>query len=104
MDFGITLAHHDVKMMYIGQIFQWLSNGVSSLASTEQSFGELGAVVSTRSLAHYIYSLLKSSGDGEPSVTKSDLHLLRDTNFAWPTEMCVNKIPALPNNIAKNFM
>jgi hypothetical protein len=52
LDFGLTPTPYDVKEMYIGQMFQWLSNGVGSLAYTGRSLGELGAVVAARSLAH----------------------------------------------------
>jgi hypothetical protein len=45
VDYGLTPTPFDVKEMYIGQVFEWLSNGVSSLASAGRSFGELGVVV-----------------------------------------------------------
>lgn len=104
MDFSITLAPCDIKTMYNGQILHWLSTGVSSLASARRSFGELGVVVSARSLANSIRSLLNPSGDGEPSITKSDLRQLCGLDFAWPTETSVDKIVVLPKNIAKTFM
>ena len=106
VDFGTPPAPYNIKEMYIGQVFQWLSNSIGSLASAGRSFGELGAAVSARTLAHSVCSLLKpSSSGGEPSVSKSDLCLLRDPNYSWPpAEMPVDQIPALPKNIAKNFM
>jgi hypothetical protein len=90
--------------MFIGQVFDWLSSGVSSLASAGRSFRELGAAVASCSLPRAIYSLFKSSEDGEPSITKCDLRQLCDVNFAWPTDTSVEKILVLPKNIAKNFM
>jgi hypothetical protein len=104
VDHGLNPASYDVKEMFIGQVFDWLSNMVSSLASAGRSFGELGAVVASRNLYHVIYSLFKSSEDGEPSLTKSDLRQLCDVNFSWPIETSVERILVLPKNIAKNFM
>jgi hypothetical protein len=62
------------------------------------------ATVASRGLSHAVYSLFKSSGDGDPSLTKNDLRQVRDVNFSWPTEASLEKIPVLPKNIAKNFM
>lgn len=104
VDYGLSLAPYVVKEMFTGQVCDWLSTGVSSLVSIGCSFRELGAVVAVRSLDHTIYSLFKTSGDSEPSMTKSDLRQLRDANFAWTTETSVERIPVLPKNIAKNFM
>jgi hypothetical protein len=104
VDYGLSPAPYDIKEMFIGQIFDWLSSGVSSFAYVGRSFGELGAVVASRNLSHAVYSLFKSSGDGEPSLTKTDLRQLHDVNFSWPTEASVDKIPHLPKNITKNFM
>jgi hypothetical protein len=104
VNFGITPAPHNINTMYIGPLFKWLSNVIGSLALARRSFVELGATVSARILAHSICSLLKLEGDSELSVTKSDLHLLRDLDFTWPTETSVDKIPALPKNITKIFM
>jgi hypothetical protein len=95
VDYGLRPAPYYIKEMFIGQIFDWLSSGVSSLASVGRSFGELGAVVASRSLSHTVYSLFKSFGDGQPSLTKIDLCQLRDVNFSWPTEASVEKIPVL---------
>jgi hypothetical protein len=47
LDYRLTPAPYDLKEMFIGQVLDWLSNGISSLASTGHSFGELGAVVAT---------------------------------------------------------
>jgi hypothetical protein len=61
-----------------------------------RSFGELGVVVVVPSLAHAIYSLFKSSGNGEPSMTRTDLRQLRDMNFAWLTEHLLRRSPSYP--------
>jgi hypothetical protein len=103
VDFGVTPTPYNVSTVYIGPLFQWLSNGVGSLAWAGRSFRELSAVVSAWSLAHSICSLLKPVGDKEPSVTKSDLRFLHDPNFAWPMDTSVDKIHSLLKNIAKNF-
>jgi hypothetical protein len=63
-------------------VFEWLSTSASSLLSIGRSFGELGTVVAARSLAHTIWSLFKTSGDGEPSMTKTNLEQLHNVNFA----------------------
>jgi hypothetical protein len=73
VDYGLTSAPYDVKELYMGQVFELLSNGVSSIASVGCSFGELGAPIAARSLPHVIWSLFKYSGDGEPSMTNADL-------------------------------
>jgi hypothetical protein len=104
VDYGLSPAPYDVKEMFIGNVFDWLCTGVGSLASAGRSFGELGATAAARSLAHAIYYLFKTSGDSEPSITKSDLRQLCEANFSWPTEASVEKIHVLAKNTAKNFM
>jgi hypothetical protein len=47
-DYGLTPAPYGVKEMFIGQVFDWLSTGVSSLASPGCSFEELRVVVAAR--------------------------------------------------------
>ena len=51
-------------------------------------------------------SLLKAPASGEASVTKSRLRTLRDPGVHWPSteEVKPETLPALPRNIAKNFM
>jgi hypothetical protein len=54
LDYGLTPAPYDLKAMFICQVFDWLFNCVSSLASVGCSFGKLGAAVAAQSLPHAI--------------------------------------------------
>ena len=71
-----------------------------------QFFGELNAGVAARSLIAAVCSLLEAPAGGEASVTKSKLCTLRDPGLQWPSteEVKPEMLPALPRNIAMNFM
>ena len=53
-----------------------------------------------------VCSLLEAPVGGEASVTKAKLRTLRDPGVQWPStnEVKPETLPALPRNIAKNFM
>ena len=71
-----------------------------------QFFGELNAGVAARSLIAVVCSLLEAPAGGEASVSKLKLRTLRDPGVQWPSteEVKPETLPALPRNIAKNFM
>ena len=71
-----------------------------------QFFGELNAGVAARSLIAMVCSLLEAPAGGEASVSKSKLRTLRDPGVQWPSieEVKPETLPAIPRNIAKNFM
>ena len=53
-----------------------------------------------------VCSLVEAPAGGEASVTKSRLRTLRDPGVQWPCaeEVKPEMLPALPRNIAMNFM
>ncbi|OEL17199.1 hypothetical protein BAE44_0021781, partial [Dichanthelium oligosanthes] len=94
-----------LKDCIIGDILKWVVDGIQSLGINGRAFGELGTVVSARTLAHSICSLMNTPSDGsDPVITKSDLRRLRDRDYTWPTDVSADKIPPFPKNIVKNFM
>ena len=71
-----------------------------------QFFGEPNAGVAARSLIAAVCSLLEAPVGGEATVSKTKLCTLRDPGVQWPStdEVKPETLPALPRNIAKNFM
>jgi hypothetical protein len=53
-----------------------------------------------------VCSLLETPAGGEASVSKAKLRTHRDPGVQWPSteEVKPETLPALPRNIAKNFM
>lgn len=93
------------KDCIIGDILKWVVDGIQSLRINGWAFGELGATVFARTLAHAICSLMNSpSDDSDPIIAKSDLWRLRDRDYTWPTDVSADNIPPFPKNITKNFM
>ena len=88
------------------ELFRWLRYCVATTDCGSQFFGELNAGVVARSFIAAVCSLLKATASGEASVTKSRLRTLRDPGVQWPSteEVKPETLPALPRNIAKNFM
>ena len=71
-----------------------------------QFFGELNAGVALRSLLAEVCSLLEDPAGCEASVSKAKLRTLCDPGMQWPSveEVKLETLPALPRNIANNFM
>ena len=69
-------------------------------------FGQLNAGVAARLLIAAVCSLLEAPVGGEASVSKSKFCTLRDPGVQWPSteEVKPEMLPALPRNIAMNFM
>jgi len=57
-------------------------------------------------LSAAVYGLFLAEAGNAGSVTKAQLHSLRDEGFPWLGEVavCPETLPALAKNIAKNFM
>ena len=107
--FGIEappLAGEEANFVELVELFRWLCCSVSMTDCGNQFFGELNAGVAARSLIAMVCSLVEAPADGEASVTKSRLRTLRDPSVQWPCaeEVKPETLPALPRNIAKNFM
>ena len=107
--FGIEvppLAGKDANSVELIELFCWLQCCVAMTNCGNQFFGELNAGVTARSLIAAVCSLLKAPAGGEASVTKAKLRTLRDPGVQWPStdEVKPETLPALPRNIAKNFM
>jgi len=107
--FGIEappLAGKDANSVELVKLFRWLRCCVAMTDCGSQFFGELNAGVAVRSLIAAVCSLLKAPAGGEASVSKAKLHTLRDPDVQWPSteEVKPETLPALPRNIAKNFM
>ena len=107
--FGIEsppLAGEEANFVELVELFRWLCCSVSMTDCGNQFFGELNAGVAARSLIAAVCSLLEALAGGEASVTKSRLRTLRDPGVQWPSteEVKPETLPALPCNIAKNFM
>ena len=67
---------------------------------------DISDVVAVRTLSAVVYSLFPSEAASASTVTKAQLRCLRDEGFQWPGEaaICLEALPALAKNIAKNFM
>ena len=88
------------------ELFRWLRCCVAMTDCSSQFFGELNAGVAARSLIAAVCSLLEAPMGGEATVSKTKLRTLRDPSVQWPStdEVKLETLPALPRNIAKNFM
>ena len=107
--FGIDappLAGEEANSVELVELFRWLRCCVAMTDCGSHFFGELNAGVTARSLIATVCSLLEAPAGGEASVTKSRLRTLRDPGVQWPSteEVKPETLPALPRNIAKNFM
>jgi len=107
--FGIEappLAGEEANSVELVELFCWLRCCVAMTDCGSQFFGELNAGVTARSLIAVVCSLVEAPAGGEASVTKSRLRTLRDPSVQWPCaeEVKPETLPALPRNIAKNFM
>ena len=107
--FGIEappLAGEDANSVELVELFRWLRCCVAMTDCGSQFYGELNAGIAARSLIAAVCSLLDAPAGGEASVTKSKLRTLRDPGVQWPStkEVKPETLPALPLNIAKNFM
>ena len=71
-----------------------------------QFFGELNAGVAACLLIAIVCSLLEAPAGGEASVSKAKFRTLHGPGVQWPSteEVKPETLPALPRNIAKNFM
>lgn len=67
-------------------------------------YGDLSAVVATRTLAASVCSLLPD--DDSSAISKVQLKELCKEKYVWPSDesMQPDILPGLPKNIAKNFM
>ena len=107
--FGIEappLAGEDANSVELVELFRWLRCCVAMTDCSSQFFGELNAGVTARSLIAAVCSLLEAPVGGKASVSKAKLRTLRDPGVQWPSaeEVKPEALPALPRNIAKNFM
>ncbi|RLN28310.1 uncharacterized protein C2845_PM05G15310 [Panicum miliaceum] len=105
--FGLTaseLASPDD--LEIHQFFEWLLKCLAMLESASHFYGDLSAIVAARTLAASVYHLLPAKGSGSQGIMKAQLCSLRDRSFGWPSEEAVqpDQLPALPKNVAKNFI
>jgi len=100
------LAGEDANSVELVELFRWLRCCAAMTDCGSQFFGELNASVAARSLIAAVCSLLEAPAGGEASVTKSKLCTLRDPGVQWPSteEVKPEMLPALPRNIAMNFM
>ena len=97
--------------MYLrGTLSSWMTSSSGSehvLLDAGAHFNEdISVVVAVRTLSAAVYSLFPSEAVSASTVTKAQLHCLRDEGFPWPGEDAVRPelLPALAKNIAKNFM
>ena len=107
--FGIEaplFAGKDAYSVELVELFHWLRCCVAINDCDSQFFSELNAGVAARSLIAAVYSHLEAPAGGEATVSKAKLCTLRDPGVQWPSaeEVKPEALPALPRNIAKNFM
>ena len=107
--FGIEappLAGEEANSIELDELFCWLRCCVAMTDCGSQFFGELNAGVAARSLIAVVCSLVEDTAGGEASVTYSRLRTLLDPGMQWlcAEEVKPETLPALPRNIATNFM
>ena len=107
--FGIEappLASKGASSVELVELFRWLRCCVAMTDCGSQFFGELNAGVALRSLLAEVCSLLEVPAGCEASVSKAKLRTLCDPGMQWPSveEVKLETLPALPRNIANNFM
>ena len=103
---ALPLAGEDANSMELIELFRRLWCCVALTDCVSQIFRELNAGVAARSLIATVCSLLEAPAGGEASVTKAKLRTLRYPSVQWPStdEVKPETLPAVPRNIAKNFM
>ena len=90
----------------VDDFFKWLRACIAVLDAGAHFNEDISVVVVVCTLSTMVYSLFPSEAAGANTVTKAQLHCLRDEGFQWPGEVAVRPeaLPALVKNIAKNFM
>jgi hypothetical protein len=91
----------------VESFYEWVNACFDLIAMNTKIFGELGAAVGVRTLAHSVCSLVPADrSSSEKTISKSDLRRLTKDNYEWPTnaDLDVAQLPVLAKNLAKNFM
>ena len=90
----------------MAELFWWLRTCVAMADSFSSFFGDLSAAVAARTLSVAVCGLLPAEAGNADTILKAQLHTLRDRSFPWPPVESVRPkaLPALPKNIAKNFV
>ncbi|RLN03775.1 hypothetical protein C2845_PM13G10910 [Panicum miliaceum] len=103
--YGLTPPELQVEGLDVNQFFDSLRTCLAMLDAGSKLRGDL-TVVTARTLAASVCSLLPSDARSSPVITKAQLRTLRRYTFGWPSDKAMRpeKLPPLSKNIAKNFM
>ncbi|KAG2571459.1 uncharacterized protein LOC120640649 [Panicum virgatum] len=104
--FGLTppeLSEED--NVGVAELFRWLRVCVAMADTGSLFYGDLSAAIAARALSASVCGLLLADSGNSGSITKAQLRTLCDRSFQWPSAEAMRPevLPALPNNIAKNF-
>jgi hypothetical protein len=86
--------------------FKWLHACIAMLDAGAHFHVDISVVVAVRTLSATVYGLFPAKAGNAGGVTKVQLRSLQDESFRWLGEeaVCLETLPALAKNIAKNFM
>lgn len=104
--YGLTPLGLPIEDLDVNHFFDWLRAFLVMLDTGSKFYGDLSAVVAARTLAASVCSLLPTEDSSPQAISKTQLCSLRNHSFGWPPEEVVRpeNLPALPKNIAKNFI
>ncbi|RLM68975.1 uncharacterized protein C2845_PM17G07910 [Panicum miliaceum] len=106
LKYGLTNPELETEGLDVNQFFDWLWSCLAMLDAGSKLYGDLSAVVAAQTLAASVCGLLPSEATSSPVIVKTQLETLCSDSFGWPLDEAVRpeNLPALPKNIAKNFM
>lgn len=104
--YGFTAPEIPRQGLNVSALFDWLRTYLAMLDAGGKLYGDLSAIVAACTLAASVCSLLPAEGVSPPTILKTQLRLLHDEKFEWPSEDAVRpeSLHALSKNIAKNYV